>query len=150
LSIERIFYPEHNMVLSMFYGKLTHHELTQHVIDMNREYEKCTHLFELANCRYLTDISTLNSQGLTLAASLEKDQPRTFESKGAIVVDSDVVYGLARVFATIAAESRIDSRVYRNLDDAIVWLEVGALSQEIKGHDQRIEAIMRTNAAPTA
>ncbi|TLS67224.1 hypothetical protein FEF65_07225 [Mariprofundus erugo] len=131
MAIERIFFREDNFVLTVIYGRLTNAEIGEHVIQMNREYAACSALVELADCRYLHDISALSSDGLMISAGMEKGQLRTAGSKGAIVVANDVVFGLARVYAAIAAQSRIDSRVYRDLDEAVDWLGMGHLKQAI-------------------
>ncbi|WP_236075268.1 hypothetical protein [Mariprofundus sp. EBB-1] len=140
MAIERIYYREHNFVLTLIYGKLSNAELAEHVIKMHQENEKESALTELADCRYLTDVSELNVNGIVLSASMEKDHPRTFNGLGAIVVahDADHIYGLARAYAAIASQARIDSHVYRSLDEAIDWLAVNHLKDEIVHACERV------------
>ena len=131
MPIERTYFEEHNFVLTLIYGKLTPIELDQHVIEMNREYGGKYAVDELADCRYLTDVSELTTTEVMIAADMEKGEGRTFGSKGAIVANSGAVYGLARAYAVVAQEARIDSRVYRSMDEAIAWLGVGHLREQI-------------------
>ena len=139
MSIERIYFRKEKFILTLIYGKLTNTEIGEHVMEMNNELATCTGLIELADCRFLTDISELNSEGLAFAASMEKGHPRTLGGKGAIVVSSEEVFDLARVYASIAAVARDDSQVFRNLDTAIGWLEVSPLRDKILAHCTRIE-----------
>lgn len=118
-------------MLTLMYGRLTDAEVGEHVIRMNREYAATSALIELADCRYLHDISALSADGLMVSAGMEKGQLRTAGSKGAIVVANDLVFGLARVYAAIAAQDRVDSRVYRDLDEAIDWLGMNHLKDVI-------------------
>jgi len=138
MAIERIYYRDHHFVLTLIYGKLTNAEIGEHVLAMNKEYAGEAALVELADCRYLTDISELDARGLMVSANLEKGQLRTAGGKGAIVVASDLIYGMARVYASIAEQSRIDSQVYRDMDKAIEWLNVVHLKDEIYEHAERV------------
>ncbi|PIP02583.1 MAG: hypothetical protein COW18_05265 [Zetaproteobacteria bacterium CG12_big_fil_rev_8_21_14_0_65_54_13] len=104
---------------------------------MNRENAAYAGLIELADCRYLNDISELDATGLMVSAGMEKGQLRTTGGKGAIVVATDVVFGLARVYASIAEQARIDSRVYRDMDEAIDWLDMKHLKTDILRESQR-------------
>jgi len=47
-------------------------------------------------------------------------------SKWAIVVSSDLVYGLVRVFVALANTGNVSSQVFRDLDKALAWLETEA------------------------
>jgi len=137
MAIDRIYYREHNFVLTLISGKLTNAEIGEHVIIMNRENAAYAGLIELADCRYLNDISELDATGLMVSAGMEKGRLRTTGGKGAIVVATDVVFGLARVYASIAEQARIDSRVYRDMDEAIDWLDMKHLKTDILRESQR-------------
>lgn len=131
MPIKRKYFEDENFVLTLIYGKLTRAELGQHVIEMNNEHKDKAGVNELADCRWLTDISELTTTDVVISAEMEREKGRTCGSKGAIVVASDTVYGLARAYATIAQEARVDSRVYRSMDEAIKWLEVDCLREQI-------------------
>ena len=134
MTIERIYFEGHNFVLSLIYGKLTEAELGQHVLAMNEEYKDKTAVNELADCRFLTDVSELTAQSVAFSASMEKGVSRVCGSKGAIVVASNTVFGMARAYAAVAQQARIDSRVFRSMDEAIKWLEIEPLQEKIAAH----------------
>ncbi|OIQ00052.1 MAG: hypothetical protein AUK35_05310 [Zetaproteobacteria bacterium CG2_30_46_52] len=131
MAIKRVYFREDNFVLTMIYGKLTNAEINAHVIAMNKENAKVTGLMELADCRYLTDTSELNSENLMVAASMERGQSRAIGGKGAIVAISDMVYALARVYAAIASDIREDSQVFRDINLAIAFLGIEHLKDEV-------------------
>ena len=138
MAIKRIYFRENNFVLTQIYGKLTNSEISDHVIEMNHECSAEKGLMELADCRYLTDVSELNSNQLLIAATFEKGESRALGGKGAIVVASEQIFGLARVYASVAANIRTDSQVFRNMDEAITWLGVEHLKDDISKHAQEI------------
>ncbi len=138
MPIERTYFKDHNFVLTRIYGKLTPAELGQHVIEMNGEYKGKHAVNELADCSYLTDVSQLSTTGVMISAEMERGEERVTDSKGAIVAISDTVFGMARAYAAIAQESRIDSRVYRSMDEAIEWLGVDHLREQIVAMSEEV------------
>lgn len=138
MPIKRIYFEADNFVLSLIYGKLTNAELGQHVIDMNNEYRGKHAVNELADCRFLTDVSELSVQAVTISADMEMGESRTSNSRGAIVVASDEVYGMARAYASVAQNARTDSRVFREIDEAIDWLEIEHLRDAIATESRAI------------
>jgi len=139
MTIERIYFKKDNFILTLMYGKLTNAQIGEHVVAMNKEYASCTGVTELADCRFLTDVSKLTPEQLSIAASMEEGQPRTLGGKGAIVVSNNEIFALARVYAAVASNARDDSQVFRDLDAAINWLKVDQLRDEILVHSSRIE-----------
>lgn len=138
MAIQRIYLNEHHFVLTIIYGKLTNAELGEHVVAMNEETACNVGMMELADCRYLTDVSELSAENLMIAASMETGQARVLGGKGAIVVASDTVYGLARVYAAVASDIREDSQVFRDMEQAMAFLGVTHLRQEILAHVETI------------
>jgi len=132
MSIERIYFEAENVVLTLIYGKLTSSELSAHVTEMNDEYNTIEGIRELADCRYLTDVSELTGSTLINSAAMEKGSSRTIGGKGAIVVASDLIYGLASMYAAVARDIRDDSRVYRNMGEAVEWLKLDPIRTEIE------------------
>ena len=51
----------------------------------------------------------------------------------AIVVRNNLHYGLARMYQAIAEEYREEVRVMRDLDEAIAWLGVSELAEQVRG-----------------
>ena len=131
MSIERIFFKKENFVLTLIYGKLTEAELLEHVQAMNHQYSDIYGIKELADCRFLYDVSELSGSDLLSTANLEKGSARAIGGKGAIVASSDVVFGLASMYAAIASNIREDSKAFRDMDEAFEFLELGEVKKKI-------------------
>ncbi|MEN8223009.1 MAG: hypothetical protein ABFR36_07085 [Acidobacteriota bacterium] len=125
MPIQRIYYKEQNFVLTIIYDELTDMELIEHVHAMNTEYDGIKGVKELADCRYLYDVSKLTARDMLSTADAEKGSSRVIQGKGAIVAESDIVFGLASMYAAIASNIREESKAYRSLDEAINALELG-------------------------
>ena len=131
MAINRIYFKEKNFVLTIIYDKLTDIELIEHVLAMNTEYEGIYGIKELADCRYLYDISELTARDMLTTADAEKESTRVILGKGAIVAETDIIFGLASMYAAIASNIREDSKVFRSLDEAIDFLELGEFKSKL-------------------
>jgi hypothetical protein len=145
MSIERIYFEQENVILTLIYGKLTNHELTAHVLEMNRDYNGIEGIREIADCRYLFDVSELASNNLLVSAEMEEGSSRSIGGKGAIVVASDLIHGLANMYATVASRIRDDSRVYRSMSEALDWLEIGPIRHKIESITSEETYLKRTS-----
>lgn len=134
MAITRIYFKEENFVLTIIYDKLTDLELVEHVQAMNIEYAGIYGIKELADCRYLQDISELTARDMLTTADAEKETTRIVGGKGAIVAESDVIFGLASMYAAIASNIREDSKAFRSLDEAIDFLQVGDFKKKLLEH----------------
>lgn len=148
MTIDRFYFEEHNFVLTLIYGKLTNTELLEHVQAMNQEYSEISGIKELADCRFLHDVSELSGADLLSTADLEKGTTRVIGGKGAIVASSDAVFGLASMYAAIASNIREDSKAFRNLEESIEFLELGDFRKEIlslisdSAYKKRLNSVM--------
>ncbi|NWF39218.1 hypothetical protein F3F96_08725 [Mariprofundus sp. NF] len=132
MAIERIYFEAENFVLTLIYGKLTNSELTTHVVEMNRDYNHIKGVRELADCRFLTDVSELTGSAVLHSAELEEGNSRVIGGRGAIVATSDLIYGLANMYAAVASNIRDESRVFRSMDEALQWLEIDPIRAEVE------------------
>ena len=130
MSIERVFFREHNFVLTIIFGKLTGRELSEHVLAMNRDYSFIKGIRELADCRFLTDVSELDEQEVVSSAGKERGSLRVVGGRGAIVAISEEIYNLAEIYADVASQIREDAKVFRSMDEAIRWLELEDFKKE--------------------
>jgi len=132
MAINRIYFKEENFVLTIIYDELTDIELAEHVYTMNTEYEGITGIRELADCRYLHDISQLTARDMLSTADAEKGSSRVVQGKGAIVAEADVVFGLASMYAAIASNIREESKACRSLEEALDTLDTGEFREVLE------------------
>ncbi len=89
-------------------------------------------LSELAETRCLAFQQLFDARRMTLVMSADEIRrlvaftARLREEHGhartAFVADSDLTFGLARIYATLAADSDSGFMVYRTMDDGAAWL----------------------------
>ncbi len=150
MAIDRIYYKEQNFVLTIIYDELSDLELIEHVHAMNTEYKGVFGLKELADCRFLYDVSKLTPRDILSTADAEKGTERVIRGKGAIIAESDVVFGLASMYAAIASNIREESKAYRTLDEGFEALDIGdfksVLESELSrsSYEKRFKALNKT------
>ena len=150
MAIERIYYKEQNFVLTIIFDELTDQELIEHVHAMNTDYEGIYGLKELADCRFLYDVSKLTARDMLSTADAEKGSERVIQGKGAIVAESDAIFGLASMYAAIASNIREESKAYRTLDEGLDALDIGDFRSVIEdelsteAYKKRFKAIKKS------
>ena len=53
---------------------------------------------------------------------LESGRPAAGKGRWACVVSDDLMYGLSRMFGTLASDLGVEMRVFRDMDEALGWL----------------------------
>ena len=99
---------------------------------MHEEYSNIMGIREMADCRYVNDVGDLTGDSLLFSAKGEQGGEWAAGSIGAIVADSDVIYGLARMYAAVASNIREDSQAFRTLEEAYEFLNLGDFKEELK------------------
>ena len=125
MAVRHHYLSEHRFVLSCLSGALDDAAVHGHVNELNRRLAGVPGVLELADCRGLRDLRGLSVKALISAANREADQPRVQGGRLAVVVSSDLVYGLGRVYTTIASEIGRPAEVFRDVDEALDWLGDG-------------------------
>jgi len=138
--IEYIYYPENDFILTIAYGETTPIELHD-LIDklLKIEYDKggMRGLSVLCKNSKFKDVKA--SDIMSAGAKMRHAKFRK-NGKNAIVSESLLAYGLSRMYKVATDIMNLDElKIYKEngLDDAIEWLEVGLLK------DQIIEVIER-------
>ena len=78
----------------------------------------------LLDYRYATNIDITKEDIRRIADQDIKNKMVFDRSKCAIVVASDLGYGLSRMWKILSEESQIESDIFRNIEDAFRWLEL--------------------------
>lgn len=132
MAVRHHFLPDHGFVLSCLSGALDDAGIHGHVSALNERLADASGVLELADCRTLQDLRGLSVQALISAANREAGQPRVKGGRLAVVVSSDLVYGLGRVYTTIAAEVGRSAEVFRDVEAALDWLGDGPWRAEVE------------------
>ena len=129
--IETFLKPDSNFAFIRVSGKLTDQELFDHLENFNTIASELMGTMELADCREATDLTELTVVGVLKAAKLEQGQQRNIGSKVAILVSTELTYGLARIYATIAGEHKEEVNIFYSIEEAFEWLNPEDNMQEV-------------------
>ena len=121
-----------NFILTRVIGRIDDSQLREHVLALNSEAVDLHAILEIVDCRDVKDVEHITAHGATAAAALEKGHRRAKEGRLAILVGSNqVVFGLARAYATFAEDARAHVTVCRTMTAAIEFLGLTAFSDEV-------------------
>ncbi len=120
--IETYLKPNSNFTYIRIRDKLTDQHLYDHIKHFNRITADLVGTIELADCRGIDEFDQLTVVGVLKAANLELGQSRNTGSRVAILVDNELGFGLARIYATFAGEYKDDINIFYNIDEAYEWL----------------------------
>ena len=106
------------IVLSTAEGILTDTDLQEHQKSLYSDPNWRPTFNELSDLR-TADFQATTASGIRkLASDVQAGEPRKF----ALVVSTDLAFGISRMFQVLADESSADIRVYRDITEARRWL----------------------------
>ena len=111
---------ERSLVLSRGWGVLTDRELLAHVRALTADPRFAQNFCQLGDLRDVTDVQ------ITAATIREMVRLNPFwaGARRALVVTSDVVFGMARMYQILRDESPDELEIFREMDGALQWLGV--------------------------
>jgi hypothetical protein len=111
---------ERSLVLSRGWGVLTDRELLAHVRALIADPRFARNFCQLGDLRDVTDVQ------ITAATIREMVRLNPFwaGARRALVVTSDVVYGMARMYQILRDESPDELEIFRKMDGALQWLGI--------------------------
>ena len=112
--------PEHRLVLVTFQGDLTPEEIAAGRDELGRDPGFDPRFFQLVDARRLRDIPAESVEVLKLG------QKTVFAGgvRRAIVVSTDLVFGIGRMFELSAIKLGHEIKVFRSMEEACTWLGV--------------------------
>jgi hypothetical protein len=113
---------EDGIIHSAVEGTFTADDVRAHRTAVRNDSAYSPMLPRLIDCR---EMSTLlpTSDLKALAAELQMTQLETaVRGRYAILVSSDVAFGIARMYGAFVQDALLDLLVFRNADEAVAWL----------------------------
>ena len=107
-----------SLLLSRAWGVFTDQDLLTHHTAFTRDPRFRPGFNQLADLRDVTSLA-VTSAGVRQQV---RETPFGAGSRRALVVGSDVAFGMARMFQILQDESVADVEIFRELDDALAWL----------------------------
>ena len=88
----------------------------------------------LCDYREVTEFNIDTKQVRMIVEQDMKHDPMLDKSKCAVVATDDLVYGMSRMWEILSADTRLTTEVFRDINDAINWLELDLdIFDSIKG-----------------
>ena len=116
-----------SLVLSRGWGVVTDRELLAHVRALTADPRFAPHFRQLADLRDVTDMQVTAST----IREMVRLNPFWAGARRALVVTSDVVFGMARMYQILRDESPDELRIFRKVDDALQWLGIADAKEEL-------------------
>jgi hypothetical protein len=111
---------EHRIVLCRAWDDLSNEDLHEHYRNIAADPAFQRSYRQLGDLREVTHVSA-DSAAIAAVATLQIFAPG---SRRALIATSDVIFGLARMFASYAEDAGQLVRVFRDADEATAWLEL--------------------------
>lgn len=112
------------LVYARLTGTVDAAALARHFKELSQDDRYIAPMKKLVDCRFCGDyqVSTAEEQKL---ASLKEIFAEKFQNERcAIVAPSNLLYGSNRAFQEQSFDSAITTMVFRNMNDAITWLQI--------------------------
>jgi hypothetical protein len=116
-----------SLVLSRGWGEVTDRELLAHVRALTADPRFARNFHQFIDLRDVTDVQITAST----IREMVKLNPFGAGARRAVVVTSDVVFGMARMYQILRDESPDEFEIFRKLDDALRWLEIIDAKEEL-------------------
>jgi len=105
-------------------GELTDDHLLEHKQKLIQDPLFQPGMKELSDARTVTELKVTNAGIVKFAKQDEADSGLLDGYRLAIVVDSDLTFGMARMYEALTKESLPGLRVFRDLGEAQQWLQI--------------------------
>ena len=110
-----------NRITTRVFGEATIDEALQHLDELSADpsYEPGLEaLLDLVDCETLLDVDKIR----TAAARVTADPSALRFGRLAIVVASDALFGMLRMFHTLSESVFSEAQIFRDRDEALQWL----------------------------
>jgi hypothetical protein len=117
-----------SLVLSRGWGVVTDRELLAHVRALTADPRFAPHFHQLAELRDVTDFE------VTASTIREMAKLNRFGAgaRRALVITSDEVFGMVRMYQLLTDESPDELKIFRKMDDALRWLWIADAKEELR------------------
>ena len=131
MGFTRKYIKERQFVLTLVRDGANDELLKEHVMLLTAETKDIHPFVELADASELHDLSSFTEIGVLVSGSSEVDRKPYKNDKLAILVSSDDAYKLATRYEASSIYYRYGVNVFRDFQEAIEWLGVADLEDEI-------------------
>lgn len=131
MGFTRKYIKDRNFVLTLIRDAADNRKLEEHIHALTIETKDMRPFLELADASELHDLSGFTEEGIAFAASIEFERKPFKRDRLAILISNDEAYRLASMYRAISNHFRYDVEVFRDFMDAVTWLSIDDLIDEI-------------------
>lgn len=110
------------VVLTTASGALTDPELLEHKRTLTRDQQFRPGMVELSDVRGVERLDVTAEGVRQFVAQDAQDSDRLSGYRLAIVASQDLVFGMARMYEILTEKNALRVRIFRDMDEARVWL----------------------------
>ena len=111
-----------NRLTTRAFGEVTNDEVLEHFDELSADSSfepDLDVLLDLLDCKTVPDADQIR----TAAARVTADLSKLRFGRLAIVVASEALFGMLRMFHTFSESAFLEAQVFRDLDEALQWLD---------------------------
>ncbi len=130
----------HNLFWITFYDRFTMKEITRAHDEFTRHEEYVPRIDELLDFSS-SSLSELNQKSIDIFRTLMKEQASRHDSRSAIVVNTELEYGLSRMLGSnLDSDAPVDRGIFYNIEDALAWLRPGETEEIMSRYNEAIDS----------
>jgi hypothetical protein len=118
------------LVIAKGTGVITCNDVLRHLDDLSNDNTYIAPMKKLVDYRDISDIQLSSEEARTIADRKKALIKIFYREKCAFVAPEDITFGTSRVHEALTAGVDMYTEVFRNIDDALNWLDV-KLDKEI-------------------
>lgn len=131
MPIKYIIFPDRNLVYALGIDEVTYDDLSHHIEELSTDPKYMSPMKKIVDYRN----STLSKLSTEESIKISKRKTQLIEifknEQCAFVAKSDLDFGMTRLHGAHIDGTGITTNVFRNLADALIWLEVNLDENEI-------------------
>jgi hypothetical protein len=116
-----------SLVLSRGWDLVTDRELLAHVRTLTSDPRFARDFRQLVDLRDVTDVRIT----VSTIREMVRLNPFGAGARRAVVITSDVVFGMARMYQILSDDSPDELQIFRKIDDALRWLWIADAKEEL-------------------
>lgn len=134
--IDHLFVESENFVLTIAEGEISDEKFMEHIAILNKSEKLQENYRGIVDCRDVSPVVTPSSETIFKAGYFDKEFAK--RRKVAVLANNDLIYGLVRMYD--AYTSHAEMEVFQDLEEALSWLELEGLSEEIDGFYAKVKS----------
>ena len=119
------------LVIAKGSGTLSRHEIVNHFDTLSKDPRYKAPMKKLVDFRNVDRFTLSMDDEKKLSAHKSSYEGIFRNERCAIVSSKDIIYGMSRVHEALMFESKIDINVFRDIHEAIKWIDIKLTESEI-------------------